>query len=157
MSIYSSSERDAVYSLHESGSVSVWRRKPILSVLATPAVVSRSVSLAGLSTGTKAISSERNLIISLDNSFETAGSDLILEIAYESRVCIFQCFFIFLYNSSTELNILLYLLDTLLLSSCNLNFLEERECTVCLEVVLIWVGGRQKNTISCFLCVSDHL
>jgi WD40 repeat protein len=42
--------------------------------------------MAGLSTGTRANSSDRNSVISLDNSFETAGSDLILEIAYESRI-----------------------------------------------------------------------
>ena len=70
---------DVLVILHESGSLSVWRKKPKLSVQATPSV-SRSQSMAGFGRAPFVSAT------SLDEGYGLAGSDLMLEIAYESKV-----------------------------------------------------------------------
>ena len=72
-------EKDVIYILHESGSVSVWNRKPSLTVLATPSF-SRSQSMTGFPR-TPHTTSVLN-----DDGYSVAGSDVLLEISYESRV-----------------------------------------------------------------------
>ena len=76
--IRTGTEKDVLFILHESGSVSVWSRKQNLAVLATPSI-SRSTSMVGL---------PRTPLSSAlgEDGYGLAGSDVILEISYESKV-----------------------------------------------------------------------
>ena len=70
-SLTTCSERDDIYVLHDSGSVSIWKKKSNLTVAATPSMT-RSTSIVGLG--------------KTQNRFELAGSDVLLEISYISKV-----------------------------------------------------------------------
>ena len=76
--IRSSASMDILYILHESGSISVWTRKDTLSILSTPSM-SRSHSMLGLAK--TPIASGNN-----EDEFNLAGSDVLLEVSYESKV-----------------------------------------------------------------------
>jgi len=72
-------EKSDIYVLHESGSISVWRKKSNLSVLATPSM-SRSTSMIGLGRTPQSTS------LLQTSSFDLAGSDVLLEVSYLSKV-----------------------------------------------------------------------
>ena len=76
--IRSSVSKDILYILHESGSISVWTRKDTLSILSTPSM-SRSHSMLGLAK-TPIVSGNS------EDEFNLAGSDVLLEVSYESKV-----------------------------------------------------------------------
>ena len=72
-------DNDVIMILHESGSVSVWGKKQRLTVLATPSM-SRSQSLTGFNRVPGFPNPD------LEDGYGLAGSDMLLEIAYESKV-----------------------------------------------------------------------
>ena len=72
------SDKDRIFILHESGSISVWNRKESLSVMSTPSI-NRSQTLIGFARTPVTANKD-------EDGYAIAGSDALLEVSYESKV-----------------------------------------------------------------------